>query len=465
MTLSILVCVASLFVLLYLLRHDQRSLGLPLAYLGSLLLIHLPGAFAHVATGERLQGNEFVSAGVFYTAIGCVCFVGGVWLAQASTQSRRTPRVADRRAFAYFCLIGGWVFVYGLSPLNRLTSIGAVIETGGAIWMLGTLLGIRAAVHAGNTQRALVWGAALAVYPTLMLLLGGFLSYGATAVMIVLAVLPVCARTFTRATIGILVVAFIGVTLFVNYFDHRDDIRSNVWGGASMENRIGSVTDMITSIHLIDLGDEKDLTALDQRLNQNMFVGMAAARIRQGQVDFLNGQSVTDGVISLIPRALWPDKPTTAGSGQTVALMTGLELNEDTSWGVGNVMEFYINFGIPGVVIGFLILGWLIGTLDVRAAAAERRGDFGSAILFFLPTVAMIDPNGSLIEITGGAASALVAALGWRWGWGVWWHNRQANARVAAGARFPQHRPYALTQAVGHPLPQPVSPQEQGPSA
>ena len=62
--------------------------------------------------------------------------------------------------------------------------IGAVIETGGAIWMLGTLLGIRAAVHAGNMQRALVWGAALAVYPTLMLLLGGFLSYGAAAVMV-----------------------------------------------------------------------------------------------------------------------------------------------------------------------------------------------------------------------------------------------------------------------------------------
>ena len=53
--------------------------------------------------------------------------------------------------------------------------------------------------------------------------------------------------------------------------------------------------------------------------------------------------------------------------------MTGLELNQDTSWGVGNVMEFYINFGLPGVVIGFLVLGWLIGALDFRAASAERR--------------------------------------------------------------------------------------------
>jgi hypothetical protein len=459
MTLSILVCVASLFALLYLLRRDRLSLGLPLAFLGSLLLIHLPGAFAHAVTGDRLQGNDFVAAGILYTAIGCVCFVGGVWFAHATARPAQAPRVADRRMFAYFCLIGGWVFVYGLSPLNRITSIGAVIETGGAIWMLGTLLGIRAAVQAGNMQRALVWGAALAVYPTLMLLLGGFLSYGAAAVMVVLAVLPIYARTFTRAAVGIAVVSFIGVTIFVNYFDHRDDIRHNVWGGASMEDRIGSVTDMITSIHLVDLDSDKDLTALDQRLNQNMFVGMAAARIQQGQVDFLNGQSVVDGVISLIPRAMWPDKPTTAGSGQTVAEMTGLELNEDTSWGVGNVMEFYINFGVPGVVVGFLIVGWLIGTLDVRAAAAERRGDFGSAIIFFLPTVAMIDPNGSLIEISGGAASALVAAFGWRWGWGAWSHSRGANAARVTAAHFPPQGAHSRARSLAQPAP----PQAQGP--
>jgi hypothetical protein len=461
MILSVLVCIASLFVLLYLLRRDRLSLGLPLAYLGSLLLIHVPGALAHLLTGDRLQGNEFVSAGIFYTAIGCACFVGGVWLAHASARPQQTARVADRRTFAYFALVGGWIFVYGLSPLNRITSVGAVIESGGAIWMLGTLIGIRAAVHAGNMQRALVWGAALAVYPTLMLLLGGFLSYGAAAVMIVLAVLPIYARTYTRATLAILAVAFIGVTIFVNYFDHRDDIRSNVWGGASMENRIGSVADMITSIHLIDLDSDKDLTALDQRLNQNMFVGMAAARIQQGQVNLLSGQSVTDGIISLIPRAMWPDKPTTAGSGQTVAQMTGLELNQDTSWGVGNVMEFYINFGVTGVVIGFLILGWLIGALDLRAAAAERRGDLGSTIIFFLPTVAMIDPSGSLIEITGGAGAALVAAFGWRWGWNMWRHSREANARALAAARFPQAAPRPLAPSLAQSGPQ----QGPGPAA
>jgi hypothetical protein len=90
-------------------------------------------------------------------------------------------------------------------------------------------------------------------------------------------------------------------------------------------------------------------------------------------------------------------------------------LSEGTCFGVGNVMEFQINFGMPGVVIGFLALGWLLGRLDRKAATAEGRGDVGRVFLFFLPAVALIQPNGSLVEITAGPAAALVAAYGWQW--------------------------------------------------
>jgi putative effector of murein hydrolase LrgA (UPF0299 family) len=225
----------------------------------------------------------------------------------------------------------------------------------------------------------------------------------------------------------------------VNYFDHRTDIRESVWGGASMEDRVGSVLGVFDDFHLIDLGNDKDLNALDQRLNQNTFVGMAATRLQDREIDYLNGESVWDGIISIVPRAYWPDKPVTGGSGQVVANMTGLDLNEDTSWGVGNVLEFYINFGVVGVIGGFLLLGWLLGTLDLKAAAAERRGDFRSLIILFLPTVALIQPGGSFVEMTGGAAAALLAAYAWRWGWGAWQARQQRRnaATLLAANRFP----------------------------
>ncbi len=81
--------------------------------------------------------------------------------------------------------------------------------------------------------------------------------------------------------------------------------------------------------------------------------------------------------------------------------MTGLWLSPTSSFGVGNVMEFQINFGLPGVVIGFLVLGWLIGRLDLNAAMAENGGELGKAIVFFVPCVALIQPNGSIVELNG----------------------------------------------------------------
>ena len=144
---------------------------------------------------------------------------------------------------------------------------------------------------------------------------------------------------------------------------------------------------------------------------------MAALRIQQDQVSYLYGSTIWEGVEALVPRALWPDKPVYGGSGHIVADMTGLHLDEDTSWGVGNVMEFQINFGTPGVVIGFLILGFLIGWLDYQAALADYRGDLGNLIMFFLPGLALIQPNGSIVEVSGGAAAAAVAAYLWKWAW------------------------------------------------
>ena len=83
-------------------------------------------------------------------------------------------------------------------------------------------------------------------------------------------------------------------------------------------------------------------------------------------------------------------------------------------------MEFEINFGTPGVVIGFLILGFLLGWFDYKAASADCHGDLGNVIMFFLPGLALIQPNGSIVEVSGGAAAAAVAAYSWKYAWYLW---------------------------------------------
>ena len=108
-----------------------------------------------------------------------------------------------------------------------------------------------------------------------------------------------------------------------------------------------------------------------------------------------------------------------AGSPKIVGEMTGLRLcARTTSFGVGNVMEFQINFGIP--IVGFLILGFAIGWLDRRAAQEELKGNLRNVFLYFLPCIAIIQPNGSIVEITSGTAAGLIAGFAWRWAWDRW---------------------------------------------
>ncbi len=417
MSLSIFICLAAFLWLLELLRRDRISLGLPIAYLYSLLLIHVPGAFAHIVGRDLLFNSDLIEIAMRFTALGSMCFVAGVWLARFPTPRIPIRMEADRHHFWWFCLLGGWSCIYGLSPLYQIPSVSAAVDKGGGIWMLGVMLGLRAACQRRDSKRIGIWLGMLLIYPILMLLLGGFLSYGSAAIIVVCAVLTVSTRSYWRVVVGIAVFVFLSLSIFVNYFQHRNDIREQVWGGAPLEVRIDSVLETYRDFEWLDPTNEKHLIALDKRLNQNYFAGLAAQRIQQGQVDYLYGSSVWEGLLALVPRALWPEKPVFAGSPQIVSKMTALHLSASTSFGVGNVMEFQINFGIPGVVIGFFLLGWLIGTLDRKAAIAEGRGDLGGVTLFFLPCVALIQPNGSLVDLLGGSAAAFVGALVWNQVW------------------------------------------------
>jgi hypothetical protein len=417
LTSYIFISLAAFLALLWLLRRDSVSLGLPIAYLFSLLLIHVPGAFAHVVAGDFLPNEDLIELAMRYTAAGAVCFVAGVWLGRRSVPGAAVSADVNRSRFWWFCLIAGWICIYGMSPLYSIPSVSAAVEKGGAIWMLGVLLGLRAAVAKRDLKWTGFWLGALMVYPVLMLLLGGFLSYGSAAVILVCSALTISTRSHWRALAGIAVFTFLSLSIFVTYFHHRNEIRDQVWGGAPIDARIDSVMSTIRDFQWLDPANRDHLVALDERLNQNYFVGLAARRIEQGRVNYLEGESLWEGFQALVPRAFWPEKPVFAGSPRIVSKMTGLRLSPDASFGVGNVMEFQINFGMPGVVVGFLILGWLIGTLDRKAAIAERRGEFGKVILFFLPCVALIQPNGSLVELFSGSAAALVGASVWYWAW------------------------------------------------
>lgn len=434
---SIIVCLASLAILIWWLRRKGESLGIPIAYLFALLFIHVPGAIAHLVGGDYLPEPEATEIGIRYTSIGAIAFVVGVMGVGAISDSRRRKGPmqvpgTERHRFAVFCLVAGLLVTYTLRLVINIPSIGAVIEKGGGIWVLGVLLGLQSAVRRGDGRQIAFWIAAMAVYPVLTLILGGFLSFGSTPVIIILSALAISTRSSWRVGIGLTVVSLIFFTMFLSYFQSRDQIRDAVWGGADLKDRISESAVIVTGMELFDHENPEHLDALDRRLNQNFFVGRADQRIRSGTVDFLYGRSFWEGAISLVPRIIWPSKPVYGGSPETVMAMTGFVVNEWTSYGIGNVMEFHINFGMPSLIIGFLLLGLLLGWLDRNASRRIMGGEWGRALLYFAPAAAMIHPNGSLVELVSGGAAAYVAALGWKM---VWEHFNPPKRDVALISR------------------------------
>jgi len=437
---SIFICVGAMLFLLAMLRRGRLSLGLPMAYLITLNLIHLPGAYAYVVSGGVLGGSATVT-GIRITAIGVIAFVVGVFLSRTHLALHIWPYISGHERatsmrqkpdyrFWRFCLLGGFALVFGINLILRLPSISAVVEKGGAIWMLGVMLGLAHAFRHTDIRRMAFWGAMMMLYPAMILLIGGFLSYGSTAIIVVFALLLIVTRRYWFAAGMIVVTSLVGISVFVNYFGARTELRSVVWTGASMGDRLDVVGKIVSNFRWFDPSLPAHLKALDERLNQNYFIGVAAERFELGRLAFLNGQTVSEGFLSVIPRILWPDKPVFGGSGQLVANATGLDLDRNTSWGVGNVMEFYINFGLFGVIVGFIVLGILIGGLDRRATEALKNGHLGRCFIFFLPCVALIQPNGSLVELIGSAAAALIAGYAWKQAWNMW--SARHRRRIAA---------------------------------
>jgi len=372
---------------------------------------------AHIFGGDKFSNTRDIEVGIYQTALGTVFFVLGVGLSQIFPNKQRdikTPQRHKKRLnFPVFCLIASLLSFFLLRFLSNIPTIGAIATNGSLIWVLGVLLGLRSALRRRLPKAIGFWLIAMSVYPAIMLLQAGFLSFGSTPVFVILASLVISTRSNWRVGVALPIVAITFISAFISYFNNRDNIREAVWWGGTFERRIEEASKIVSDFELFDSENDRHLSALDQRLNQNMFAGMAANQIADGKVSLLYGKSIWEGFLQMIPRVIWPGKPVYGGSPEIIREMTGYEMNDSTSFGVGNVMEFYINFGTSSLVIGFLLLGLLFGWLDKKSALAEREGDLSKCIIYFIPAVAMIHPNGSVVELVGNGICAYITALGW----------------------------------------------------
>jgi hypothetical protein len=325
---------------------------------------------------------------------------------RASTPPERQWRLP--RIYVAFGLV---CFLVLLPVANRIPSATALVSQGWYLAIAGLGLGCWSAWIRARPVAFGWWLAATLCLPLWTILTQGFLGYGTSAAIAVLCMIASFYRPRWRVFAATLALMFVGLSLYVTYMRDRTGIRGVVWGGAPFSERVNSLYQTLSTIEWIDFHNPDHLARITGRLDQNAQVGAAVEYIDLGLAPFAYGQTLIDGVVSLVPRAIWPTKPTVVGGSALVTRYTGVVFDPTTSVGVGNVMESYISFGTIGVLVWFTLLGAVLARVDATAARHLRRAEWPRFVQWYVPGLSLLAVNGSIVELTSSVSAAIVVTL------------------------------------------------------
>jgi hypothetical protein len=388
------------------------------AYVLNLGLIHWPGAVVYLLPWYWGGDAENVEAGFLVTVYGIMAFALGsiilgplithVFAFPRSTGPSRVPETLLPRMYMF---VGLACYTLLLTVAGGVPTVTALLATGWHLVVVGLGLACWAAWRGGRRPFFAAWLIVVGTLPLFTLVSQGFLSYGLSALIATLALIVTFTRPKPAWLLVGLIATYLGLSFYVTYMRDRAPIRDVVWTGAPVEDRVAQLALTLSDPEWFDPYDVHQLQRIDARLNQNALVGAAVRYLEVQRNPFARGETLWEAAIALIPRAAWPEKPVTAGSGTLVTRYTGIPFSATTSVGIGQVMEFYVNFGRVGVLVGFLFLGVALSLLDVGAHNRLLKGDWQGFALWYLPGLSLLQAGGSLVEVTSSAGAAVVTVV------------------------------------------------------
>lgn len=392
--------------------------GLVLAYIVSLWLIHWPAAVAYLFPWYGNHDPNVVRLGFVQSAYAIVSFgLGSTLVAPLVMRLFRFPprditqRIPEPKLSRMYIGVGLFSYLVLLPVAGVIPTATALVSSGWHLIVVGLCLGCWHVWQQRKQRRFGGWLLAALALPFLTTVTEGFLGYGTVGLMLVLTFVATFYRPRWRLLAVGSLLGYLAFSVYVSYMRDRREIREVVWGGASLLDRVDRVSDTVRNLEWLNPYDSTHLFRIDERLNQNYLVGTAVQYIDSGFSDFARGETLWLALAGLVPRALWPNKPVSGGSGNLVTRFTGIEFMEGTSVGVGQVLEFYINFGTVGVVVGFACLGIIITFFDAAAWAYLINGDWQTFTLWYLPAIGLLQAGGSLIEVTSSTGAGVATAI------------------------------------------------------
>jgi hypothetical protein len=397
-------------------RNGVMGVGLVVAYLLNLWLLFWPASALYLLPWYHGTLRNFTASGTEQSLYGLAGFAfGSLLIAPRLLNTRmrlrgQTVHLSDLKLPTAYLITG--VASYGLLSafLGRIASLNSILSSGQELVVVGLSLCCWRAWRDGGMKKALPWLALSLTFPLITIVTRGYIGYGSVAALSVLIFMSSFARSKVSVAVAGVLLTYVALSVYVTYMRDRGEIRHSVWGGQAFSDRIDRVMLTASTFEWFDLHNVEHLKRIDDRVNQSYLTGAAVEHLKASR-DFARGETIRDAFLAMIPRILWPEKTIKAGSGDLVSRFTGITFDKSTSVGIGQVMEFYVNFGTPGVVFGFMVFGAIITTLDILAAERLATGDLHGFVLFYLPGLSFLQVGGQLTEITASAAASLIVAL------------------------------------------------------
>ena len=411
--------IASLTLVFIVVRHWRKTagVGLLLTYLLSFATIHLLAPVLYLIPWYGNLRIEPTTLGLRESTLALVAFALGAELGLA--RIKRLPSLDPSTSYSQVdsrltnMYLAWGIFIYAvLIPASRgIPTLTALVSM--ALPMIVAAIAVKcwAAWHEERQPAMWAWVASTALFPALTVLTQGFLGFGFIAMLTLFAFVASYYHPRWRVVTAGLVLSYIGLSVYVTYMRDRTDIRAVVWTGGTLRESVEQAAYTFSDFEWFDPNEVAHLDRIDGRLNQDFLVGLAVENLENNNAQFANGATIGDAILALVPRAIWPNKPIAAGSGDLVSTYTGLIFPQGTSVGIGQVMECYVNFGSVGVVLGFVLIGACVVFIDRMALRHLIEGDLSSFVIWYLPGLAFLQVGGSFVELGGVAASGLVVGL------------------------------------------------------
>jgi hypothetical protein len=394
-------------------RRAMPGSGLVHGYVLFLWSLHWLGGALYALPWFQGGDAEVVRRGLEQSAYAVLALVFGcVVLAPIALRLRDPAQAAPawpapwRELPGYYVVVGIVSYLFLSTLVGRIPTVGSFLVSGQQFVVVGLCLACWSARQAGRSGRIVGLLAVTMGLPLVTILGQGFMGYGAAAAATVFVFAAGLLRPRWKVGIVYLIVTYAALSFYVSYMRDRSEIREVVWGGRSLLERVERLAETVATFEWFDPTNSGHLWLIDTRLNQNVFTGLAASRL-EITGEYAYGETLLDAGLALVPRAVWPGKPAIGGSGDLVARYTGLRFAEGTSVGVGHVLEFYVNFGTAGVVVGFAILGLLLTLIDVTARHRLDANDWPGFAFRLVPGLALLQTGGSIAETLGTGAAGL----------------------------------------------------------